>query len=210
MGDKMNININSKNEGSAELMKSTLETSEKFSNKSKKKMPFSFKDIFEYGKLIVFAFMIAYIINHFIIANAIVPTGSMETTVMPNDRVLAFRLSYLFDEPQRGDIIIFQFPDDENQDFLKRIVGMPGDIIDIVDGKVFINDGNTPLEENYLKDIPKGNYGPYEVPVDSYFVMGDNRDNSFDSRFWDNSFVKRDKIIAKAIFRYFPTFQILE
>lgn len=179
-----------------------------YSNNNKTK--FTLKDFFEYGRIIILALVISFLLNHYVVANAEIPTGSMESTVMPNDRVIAFRLSYLFDKPKRGDIVIFHFPDDESQEFLKRIIGLPGDIIDIVDGKVYINDSNAPLEEVYLKDIPNGDFGPYKVPEDSYFLMGDNRDVSYDSRYWDNTFVKRDEIIAKAIFKYYPTIKMLK
>jgi signal peptidase I len=198
---------------SADLGKKVIDQSETqnlSSEKNDKKVVFTIKDLFDYGKIIIFALVISFLLNHYIIANARIPTGSMENTVMPNDRVLASRLSYLFDEPKRGDIIIFHFPDDESQEFLKRVIGLPGDIIDIVDGKVFVNESDVPLEEGYLKDLPNGNFGPYKVPEDSYFLMGDNRDDSYDSRYWDNTFVTRDEIVAKAIFRYYPTIKLLK
>jgi signal peptidase I len=193
-----------------ETKENTIKSEEVSSGDNNSKVTFTLKDVFDYGKIIVLALVLAFLLNHYIVANAKIPTGSMENTVMPNDRVLAFRLSYLFEDPKRGDIVIFHFPDDESQEFLKRVVGLPGDIVDIVDGKVFINDSDIPLEENYIKDIPNGDFGPYEVPADSYFVMGDNRDDSYDSRFWDNTFVARDKIVAKAIIRYFPSIKLLK
>lgn len=174
------------------------------------KVAFTMKDVFDYGKIILFALVIAFILNNYIVANAKIPTGSMENTVMPKDRVFGNRLSYIFDEPKRGDIVIFHFPDDESQEFLKRIIGLPGDVIDIVDGKVFINDSDVPLKEDYIKDIPNGDFGPYKVPEDSYFMMGDNRDDSFDSRYWENTFVTREEIVAKAVLKYFPSIKILK
>lgn len=183
---------------------------EGISDNSRDSVRFTLRDVFDYGKIIILALAISFLLNHYVVANAEIPTGSMENTIMPNDRVMAFRLSYLFEKPKRGDIVIFHFPDDESQEFLKRIIGLPGEVIDIVDGKIYINDSDTPLEEDYLKDVPQGNYGPYKVPEDSYFLMGDNRDVSFDSRFWDNTFVKRDEIIAKAIFKYYPSIKLLK
>lgn len=191
--------------------KNLLESSEiERSSKDNSTAKFTLKNFFDYGKIIVFTLAISFLLNHYVIANAEIPTGSMESTVMPNDRVMAYRLSYLFHKPKRGDIVIFHFPDDESQEFLKRIIGLPGDIIDIVDGKIYINDSMKPLEENYLKDQPNGDFGPYVVPEDSYFLMGDNRDVSYDSRYWDNTFVKKEEIIAKAIFKYYPTIKMLK
>ena len=77
-------------------------------------------------------------------------------------------------------------------------------VMEIIDGKVYINDSEEPLEEDYLKETPTGSFGPYYVPEDSYFMLGDNRNDSRDSRWWNNTYVKRDKILAKAVWRYFP------
>lgn len=187
-----------------------MESEEIDSDKNNKKVAFTLKDCFEYGKIIILALAISFFLNHYVVANARIPTGSMENTVMPGDRVLASRLSYLFEEPKRGDIIIFHFPDDESQEFLKRVIGLPGDVIDIIDGKVFVNESDTPLEEDYLKDLPNGDFGPYKVPEDSYFLMGDNRDDSYDARYWENTFVTKDEIIAKAILRYYPSIKLLK
>lgn len=206
--DKQKIEIDSKAYES--YHKELKEVTAKTLAEDNAKVTFTMKDVFDYGKIIIFALVIAFLLNNYIVANAVIPTGSMENTVMPKDRVLGNRLSYLFEEPKRGDIVIFHFPDDESQEFLKRIIGLPGDIIDIVDGKVFINDSNVPLEEDYMKDIPNGDFGPYQVPEDSYFMMGDNRDDSFDSRYWENTFVTKDKIVAKAVLKYYPSIKILK
>ncbi|MGN0501454.1 MAG: signal peptidase I [Ruminococcus sp.] len=114
------------------------------------------------------------------------------------------RLAYTFGDPQRGDIAIFKFPDDESQLFIKRVIGLPGDKIQIIDGLVYVNDSAEPLQEDYLAETPAGDFGPYYVPEDSYFMMGDNRNYSKDSRLWENTYVKRDKILAKAALRYYP------
>lgn len=149
-----------------------------------------------------------FLIRNYVLINAVIPSGSMENTIMTDDRVFGNRLAYRFGEPQRGDIAIFRYPDDEEKLFIKRVIGLPGDKVEICDGKVYINDSDTPLEEPYLKEEPVGDFGPYYVPEDSYFMMGDNRNDSKDSRYWDNTYVKRDKVLAKAVFRYFPLSKI--
>ena len=116
----------------------------------------------------------------------------------------------LFRSPQRQDIIIFRYPDDESQVFIKRIIGLPGETVQIIDGEVYIDDSAIPLDEEYLKGIPEGSFGPYEVPEDSYFVMGDNRNNSHDSRFWEHHYVERDAILAEAKFQYYPRIRKVE
>ena len=97
------------------------------------------KEIFEWVKIIVSAALIAFVLNTFIIANSEVPSGSMENTIMTGDRVIGSRLSYRFEDPKRGDIAIFRFPDNEKIYYVKRIIGLPGETVDIVDGKVYIN-----------------------------------------------------------------------
>lgn len=166
--------------------------------------------IFGWVKVIVFAVIIALLINKFIIANALIPSGSMESTIMTGDRVIGLRTSYLFTSPDRGDIVIFKNPDDESKLYIKRVIGLPGDKVEIIDGLVYINDSEEPLGESYLTVTPKGNFGPYEVPDESYFMLGDNRNVSKDSRYWENTFVKEDKIIAKAYLRYYPSWGIIK
>lgn len=124
---------------------------------------------------------------------------------MTDDRVIGSRLTYRFSDPARGDIAIFRFPDDESIYYVKRIIGLPGDTVDILEGKVYINGSETPLEEPYLKEkmLPEEAMH-FEVPEDSYFMMGDNRNRSYDARYWENTFVKREKIIAKVLVRYWP------
>ncbi|MFU0827063.1 MAG: Signal peptidase I [Lachnoclostridium sp.] len=167
-------------------------------------------EVLDWLKVILIALAISFILNNFVIVNAQVPTASMENTVMTHDRVFAFRLSYLFSDPKRGDIVIFPFPDDESQTYLKRIIGLPGETVEIKDGKVYINNSKEPLQEDYLKEKPVGDYGPYKVPEDSYFMLGDNRNISLDSRYWKNTFVSKDKILGKVILRYYPSFKLLK
>lgn len=166
--------------------------------------------IIDIVKTIVISIIIAFIITNFVIVNALIPSGSMENTVMTKDRVIAFRLSYLFSEPKRQDIIILNSTNEnENKMYLKRIIGLPGETINIIDGKVYINNSKTPLKEPYIKETMLGNFGPYTIPDEHYFVMGDNRNNSIDSRYWEKPFVKKDKILGKAIFKYYPKIKFL-
>ena len=169
------------------------------------------KEIFEWVKIIVSAALIAFVLNTFIIANSEVPSGSMENTIMTGDRVIGSRLSYRFEDPKRGDIAIFRFPDNEKIYYVKRIIGLPGETVDIVDGKVYINGSDEPLDEPYIREpmIPEAPMH-FEVPENSYFMMGDNRNYSMDARRWENTYVKREKIIAKVLFRYSPKPGILK
>lgn len=162
-------------------------------------------EILSWIQILVTAACIAFVLNTFIIANSKVPSGSMENTIMTDDRVIGSRLTYRFSDPARGDIAIFRFPDDESIYYVKRIIGLPGDTVDILEGKVYINGSETPLEEPYLKEkmLPEEAMH-FEVPEDSYFMMGDNRNRSYDARYWENTFVKREKIIAKVWVRYWP------
>ena len=169
------------------------------------------KEIFEWVKIIVSAALIAFVLNTCIIANSEVPSGSMENTIMTGDRVIGSRLSYRFEDPKRGDIAIFRFPDNEKIYYVKRIIGLPGETVDIVDGKVYINGSDEPLDDPYIREpmIPEAPMH-FEVPENSYFMMGDNRNYSMDARRWENTYVKREKIIAKVLFRYFPKPGILK
>lgn len=168
------------------------------------------KSIFGWIRLIIISMLIAFVLNKFVIANAFIPSGSMESTIMTGDRVIGLRLSYLLSSPKRGDIVIFKFPDDESKLYIKRIIGLPGDKVEIRDGLVYINDSSEPLDEPYLSVTPRGNFGPYQVPEDSYFMLGDNRNVSKDSRYWENTFVSSEKIIAKAYLRYYPSVSIVK
>ncbi|MDO4965665.1 MAG: signal peptidase I [Lachnospiraceae bacterium] len=163
------------------------------------------RDLIEWIMVFVIAIGAAVILNGFIVVNARIPSASMENTIMIGDRVFGNRLIYNKEDPMRGDIVIFKFPDDESQLFIKRIIGLPGDTVVIKDGKVYLNDDETALDESsYINGEPYGDFGPFEVPENAYFVMGDNRNNSYDARYWNNTFVYRDKILGKAFVRYFP------
>ena len=183
------------------------DTADNVSKKGSKKALIS--DIVSYLLIIAAAFAISLFINNFLILNARVPTGSMIPTIEIKDRIIGNRLAYNKKSPARGDVIIFYFPDDETQKYVKRVIGLPGETVEIIDGKVFI-DGELLDESAYLTVTPYGNDGPYTVPEGCYFVMGDNRNHSWDSRRWTNTYVSEDKIIAKAIFRYFPGFKKIQ
>ena len=149
---------------------------------------------------------LALALKNYVIINATVPTGSMEHTIEPGDDLFGLRLTYRFSEVQRGDIIIFRFPDDESQKYVKRVIGLPGEKVTITEGKIYINNSDVPLEEDYLKEDWVRATGPFsfEVPEDSYLVLGDNRNDSYDARYWENTYVTKDEIIGKAYFTYYP------
>ena len=162
------------------------------------------KELFQWVLVIIGAVILAFLIDTFVIVNAQIPSGSMENTIMTGDRVFGNRLAYKFSDPKRFDIIIFKYPDDESQLFIKRIIGLPGETVEIHDGNIYINGSDTPLEDVDIKEPMEGSFGPYTVPEGCYFVMGDNRNNSRDSRYWENTFVSEDEILGKAVFRYWP------
>jgi len=165
------------------------------------------KEILSWFIVVAVAFLLALFINRFIIFKVIVTSGSMENIIMKGDKVFTFRLSYLFSDPERGDIVVFPYPDNEEVDYIKRIIGLPGDKIEIRDGILYINDER--YDEDYiLEPMDEEDFGPVVVPEDCYFMMGDNRNSSMDSRYWVNKFVERDKIKGKAIFKY-PDFKWL-
>ena len=168
------------------------------------------KELWEYIKMIIFVVVVVLIVNNFLLINARVPSESMEKTIMTGDRFFGNRLAYLFDDPERFDIVVFKYPDDESQLFVKRVIGLPGETVEIKDGKVYINGSETPLDDSFTPETPTGDYGPYVVPDGSYFMLGDNRNHSGDSRFWKQPYVEKEKIVGKAIFRYFPGVKILK
>ena len=164
------------------------------------------KELFDLLASVAITVVVLVILKEYVIINAYIPSGSMENTIMPKDRIIGNRLAYLFHEPERGDIIIFKYPDDERQLFVKRIIGLPGETVTIEDAKVYIGEEMLRLEEAYLKEewiLDKGDYS-FEIPDDSYLVLGDNRNNSKDSRYWENTYVTEEKILGKAVFRYWP------
>ena len=180
-------------------------------NQSKKSVNWK-EEVISWVQILVTALVISLVLNNFIIANSCVPTGSMQNTIMAGSRVIGFRLSYVGKNPERGDVVIFHAPDDITGKtyYVKRIIGMPGDTVVIIDGKVYINNAQKPLDEPYLPEPMAGSWGPYEVPENCYFMLGDNRNDSLDARYWKNQFVEKNQIIAKVFFCYYPDIHKIE
>lgn len=179
--------------------------------KTTKKRPNVTKEIISYIIVIAIALLVAVVINNFVIINATVPTKSMANTINENDKLFGYRLAYLFSEPRRGDVVIFEhkcYKTSEKESLIKRVVGLPTDTIEIIDGVLYRN-GNV-VEEDFLAEPMEGNFGPYVVPEGCYFLLGDNRNISDDARFWDYPFVKEEDIIAKAVFKYSPSFKSIK
>ena len=169
------------------------------------------KEVFSWVRMFATVIVVVFVLTHFIIINAKVPSGSMENTIMTHDRLIGFRFAYWFDEPQRGDIILFEYPVDEKQTYIKRVIGLPGETVEIRDGHIYIDGSEKPLEEDYLKET----------------WIWENGNDSEDGRLWANeaikeglastpeeakqySFVRKDQIKGKAIFKYYSKLAILK
>lgn len=163
------------------------------------------KEIVDWIAVVVIALLISFVLHTFVIVNATVPTSSMENTIMAGDRVIGSRLYYIRHDPARGDIIMFDYPDDPQTLYIKRVIGLPGDHIEISGGVVYIN--GEALDEPYLDVVTEGEWGPYDVPDGCYFMMGDNRNDSADSRYWQNTYLTRDGIVGKAVIKYWRGFE---
>jgi len=205
-------------------------------------------EVLSWVEVIVVALVLAWLITSFIIINATVPSGSMENTIMPGNRLFGLRLTYYFSEPKRGDIAVFKYPvnealisklrDKEGKAFLKangikhvnyikRVIGLPGETVEIKDAKVYINGSEEPLEEDYLKEewVSRNDGITFEVPEGCYLMMGDNRNNSSDARYWKEiawqyftaagvdiseeeldslCYVPKKMMLGKAYMRYWP------
>ena len=184
------------------------QTEEKIEKDSKSEFKENFiKELIEYLKMIAIVVVTVCIVNQFILINARIPSASMENTILTGDQIFGNRLAYLFDDPERYDIVIFKYPDDRKQYFIKRVIGLPGDTVNIVDGDVYVTTAQGEellVEDHFLPEEAYGSYGPYTVPEDSYFMLGDNRNWSKDSRFWNNTYVPEEDILGKAVLRYWP------
>ena len=132
-------------------------------------------------------------------ARILVEGVSMEPTFHNNQRVFVNRLAYTFGEPQRGDVIVFLYPNDPSQEYIKRVIGLPGDHVRVSDGAVYINDRR--LVEPYIAAAPRYQ-SDWTVPPDTLFVLGDNRNNSHDSHNWGP--VPMKLVVGKALFIYWP------
>jgi len=165
--------------------------------------------IWETLQTLVLAGLLIVFFRTFVFQNFVVEGSSMFPTLMQGDRLIVSRLSYLVGEPARGDIIVFQYPYGPERDFVKRIIGLPGETVTIQNGRVFI-DGKPLLTESYVQNQSADTKAPVTLGDDEYFVMGDNRTGSSDSRSWGP--LQKHFIIGKAWLIYFPfeRFQLLQ
>lgn len=177
----------------------------------------------EWTETIVVAVLLALVIRAFVIEVFLIPSGSMEPTLYPHfgskflfvigregredwlsDRVIVNKFIYRFREPRRFEVIVFKFPytppGEEQKNYIKRIIGLPGETILVKNGSIFIN--GKLLAENHPMMPDNANYGPMEIPSGNYFVMGDNRPNSADSRYW--GFLPKEKIAGPAFVVIWP------
>ncbi len=174
----------------------------------------------EYAEAIIIAVLLALFIRGFVVQAFKIPSGSMKPTLLIGDHILVNKFIYgiklpiwnkevlRIGEPKRGDIIVFRYPLDASKDFIKRVIGIPGDTVRVENKKVFVNDKlqDEPYVQHVSAEIlpaqvsPRDNMGPIQVPANSYFVMGDNRDESYDSRFW--KFVDITAVKGKAFIIY--------
>lgn len=157
----------------------------------------------EMVSIVVIAFVLAMILRTFVIEGRIVPSESMVPTIKVGDRLLVSKFTYYFKAPTRGDIVVFKPPEQLNTkyDYVKRIIGLPGDKIEIRNAKLYINDKE--IREPYLAEPMQNDFGPVTVPAHSLLVMGDNRNCSFDSRYWP-AWLTEDRLVGKAFCIYWP------
>ena len=174
----------------------------------------------EYIEAILLAIVIAFFIRTFVIQAYKIPSGSMKPTLLIGDHILVSKFNYGIrlplvrstlipvGTPKRGDIVVFIYPEDRSKDFIKRLIGLPGDVIEIRNKNILLN--GLPWSDTrgvYVDNLiipgavqPRDNFGPVTVPEGSLFVMGDNRDESYDSRFW--GFVPMKDVLGKALIIY--------
>jgi len=183
--------------------------------------PVNKKSIYrEYAESILIAILLALVIRTYLVQAFKIPSGSMEDTLAIGDHLLVNKFIYgtkipfmdktviTLRDPKHGDVIVFEYPEDPSKDFIKRVVGLPGDVVEGRDKKVFVNGKPYENVHEIHKELmvipkeqnPRDTFGPITVPANSYFVMGDNRDRSYDSRFW--GFVGREKIKGLAFIKY--------
>lgn len=183
--------------------------------------------IWEYVRIVIFACIAGLLLNHFVLINAEIPSESMENLLQVDDRIFGCRLSYLFHGPERYDVVMFTYPVDGETIYIKRVIGLPGETVEIKDSKIYIDGSKQPIVENYLPEEWTINNDGYvfEVPKDCYLMLGDNRNISEDARLWAKcaiedgvasskeeaqkyTYVQKDKIIGRAILKYYPDFSM--
>lgn len=174
-----------------------------------KKMRYFMK---EWVEPVIIAIILALIIRTFIVQAFKIPTGSMRPTLMEGDRILVSKFIYKFKKPERGDVIVFVSPEDKKKDFIKRLVGLSGESVEIANGTVLIDDkaigSDSVIKERYYYN--RGDFGREEqavkIPDDAYYALGDNSISSRDSRYW--GFLPKKYLIGKAFLIYWPPTRI--
>ncbi|MDJ0567682.1 MAG: signal peptidase I [Pleurocapsa sp. MO_192.B19] len=161
--------------------------------------------IVELLKTLVSAGILAFGIRACVAEARFIPSESMLPTLAIDDRLIVEKVSYRFREPKRGDVVVFSPTDTLKEQnykdaFIKRVIGLPGDVVEIKNNNVYVN--NQELTEKYILNAPNYNYGPMKVPDGQYLVLGDNRNNSYDSHYW--GFVPRENLIGRATVRFWP------
>lgn len=156
-------------------------------------------------KTLVSAGILAIGIRSCVAEARFIPSESMLPTLEIDDRLIVEKISYRFRKPERGDVVVFSPTDalkEQNykEAFIKRVIGLPGDVVEVKKGEVYVNDEK--LTEQYILNAPNYKYSPTKVPEDQYLVLGDNRNNSYDSHFW--GFVPRKNLIGRATVRFWP------
>ncbi len=160
-------------------------------------------DVKEILQSVVIAGILAFLIITFVAQSFVVDGKSMEPNLHDGERLFVNKFIYRFREPQRGEVIVFTPRGAPNKKYIKRVIGLPGDTIHIKDSVTYVN--GQPLEEDFIKEQMNGDFGPYQVPKDSVFVMGDNRNNSADSRFPGYvGYVPYESISGLAFWVYWP------
>ena len=170
--------------------------------------------VWDYLKTFLIIFCVVFAMNKLVYINAVIPSESMQNTIMKGDRVLGNRLAYIKDDPERYDIVIFKYPDDPSKIFIKRVIGLPGETIEYRQDQLLVN-GEAVAEDFFDQDYKRSqsangsftqDFGPVTLADDEYFMLGDNRPYSSDSR-WYGPF-KKEQIKAKDVVVLFPFQQI--
>ncbi|GAX91422.1 signal peptidase I [Effusibacillus lacus] len=162
----------------------------------------SSNETWEWIKALGLAVVLALGIHQFVFAQFLVDGESMMPTMEHRERLIVNKLIYRIHKPEYGDIIVFKYPADKSKDFIKRVIGLPGDTVEVKGGKVYRN--GQELKEPYLGEPTNGTWGPEKVPEGKIFVMGDNRNNSKDSRDRTVGFIPYDLVVGRADLVFWP------